>query len=404
MVSLRRALAVFAGLLLAGWALGLRAQDPPARAGLFAPAGVPVEIDTKAGKLAGVFRGATLPMALDYGKMDVSVAKLKTLDVSEKDAGSRTVAATLTDQSHLNGSVAADFAFPVELPGGEVRTVPAADIEQVRFLHPKDRSLAAIVVGLLTLTLMEIILGVDNVIFLAIQAGKLPEERRARARTIGLAFALGTRILLLLTLSFLLGLTKPVFTLPALPLIETMEARNISWRDIILLAGGTFLIYKSVSEMHEKLEAAKGEGEAEQGAKGMPGATFAQVILTIAVIDIVFSLDSVITAVGMVDDVAVMIAAMVVAMLVMLVFAGPIGRFVDSRPTVKVLALSFLILIGVLLIAEGLGQHIDKGYIYFAMAFAVGVEVVNLQLRKKPGGHATPAPASAVPTPMPGAK
>ena len=227
---------------------------------------------------------------------------------------------------------------------------------------------------------MEVVLGVDNVIFLAILTGKLPEEQRPRARWFGLAAALGTRLLLLMTLSFLLGLTKPVFTLPAMPLFESLEARGISWRDIILLAGGLFLIGKSTFEMHEKLEHAKVENDQKPPSRS----SFLKVIIMIAIVDIVFSLDSVITAVGMVDDVFVMVIAMVIAMLVMLVFAGPISRFVDHRPTVKILALSFLILIGVLLVAEGLGQHLDKGYIYFAMAFAVGVELVNIQLRGKP--------------------
>jgi predicted tellurium resistance membrane protein TerC len=188
--------------------------------------------------------------------------------------------------------------------------------------------------------------------------------------------------LLLLSLTFLLGLTKPIFRLPFPGLGP--EAGDISWRDIILLAGGAFLVCKSVWEMHHKLEEARGNAKASGGVHPRrPTVGFARTILQIAVIDIVFSLDSVITAVGMVETLWVMIAAMVVAMLVMMVFAGPIAAFVERHPTVKMLALSFLILIGVLLIAEGLGQHVSKGYIYFAMAFAVVMELVNMRLRPK---------------------
>ncbi len=185
------------------------------------------------------------------------------------------------------------------------------------------------------------------------------------------------------SLSWLLGLTKPIFTLPHLPFFETVEARGISWRDVFLLVGGMFLIGKSVFEMHEKLEQARKE-QAGQPQVAVKAAGFAGVILQIAVIDIVFSLDSVITAVGMVEELWVMVTAMLIAVGIMMVSAEPIARFVDRRPTVKILALSFLILIGVLLVAEGLGQHIDKGYIYFAMAFAVAVELVNQRLRGSP--------------------
>jgi predicted tellurium resistance membrane protein TerC len=186
---------------------------------------------------------------------------------------------------------------------------------------------------------------------------------------------------LLFSLSWLLGLTKAVFTLPIPGLAP--DARDISWRDMILLAGGGFLIIKSIMEMHHKLEEARHKDKpADQQPPGK-ATTFAKVIVQIAVIDIVFSLDSVITAVGMVDDLAVMILAMVLAMIVMLLFAGPVANFVERFPTVKVLALSFLILIGVLLVVEGMGQHVDKGYVYFAMAFAVGLEGFNLLLRPR---------------------
>ena len=354
-----------------------------------AAGGPPVELDGPAGvQLAGTLRQTTLAVAADYGVVTLDLAKVKTLDFGPADGPRRAVSATLTDKSHLTGTVPADAALEVETPTG-VSRVTAGGVEQVRFPHPRDTSLVAVLVGLLTLTLMEVVLGVDNVIFLAIQAGKLPPAQQARGRYAGLGLALVTRVLLLLSLNFLLGLTRPLFTLPALPFFESMDARAVSWRDIILLAGGTFLIGKSTVEMRDKLETAKAEGEGRPLAT--KAANFAHVILTIAVIDIVFSLDSVVTAVGMVEDVRVMIGAMVVAMLVMLVFAGVIGRFVESRPTVKVLALAFLILIGVLLVAEGLGQHLDKGYIYFAMAFAVAVEVVNAQFRGKP---AAPPPAA----------
>ena len=274
-------------------------------------------------------------------------------------------------------------AFPVKLADGTVKVLTRAEIREIRMTHPKNVSLLGVIIALLTLTAMEIVLGIDNVIFLAIVAGKLPPEQQPRARRIGLAAALGTRLGLLFTLSFLLGLTAPIFTLPELPFLTDLEAREVSWRDIILFVGGAFLIGKSVLEMHEKLEHAK---QVESGtAKPPKPASFAKAILTIAIIDIVFSLDSVITAVGMVDadQVWVMVTAMLISMLVMLAFAGPISRFVENHPTVKVLALAFLILIGVMLVAESLGQHLNKGYIYFAMAFGVGVEMVNMKMRRK---------------------
>jgi predicted tellurium resistance membrane protein TerC len=260
---------------------------------------------------------------------------------------------------------------------GKPRAIPVNELTRVSFKHPKDTSVAGAIIGLLTLTLMEIVLGVDNIIFLAVVAGRLPVEQQRAARRFGLGAALGTRLLLLLSLTWLLGLTKPVFTLPELPFFQTAEARGISWRDLILLAGGVFLIGKSTWEMHAKVEGGK------HGAEGRPKkpASFGWVIAEIAVIDIIFSLDSVITAVGMVDELWVMVTAVIVAVGIMLVAAEPISRFVDRRPTIKVLALSFLILIGVLLVAEGLGQHLNKGYIYFAMAFAIGVELVNMRLR-----------------------
>jgi predicted tellurium resistance membrane protein TerC len=226
-------------------------------------------------------------------------------------------------------------------------------------------------ISLLTLTALEIVLGIDNIIFISILAGKLPAAQQAKARQTGLMLALVTRVLLLLSLTWLMGLTQPLFTLPVLN-------HGLSGRDLILLAGGLFLIGKSVLEVHEKLE-----GEDGQATAGRRAASFTAVIVQILLLDIVFSLDSVITAIGMANNVAVMIAAVVIALGVMLVFAGTISDFVNRHPTLKMLALSFLILIGVTLVGESLGQHIPKGYIYFSMAFAFGVEILNLRLRAK---------------------
>jgi predicted tellurium resistance membrane protein TerC len=226
-------------------------------------------------------------------------------------------------------------------------------------------------ISLLTLTALEIVLGIDNVIFISILAGKLPAEQQEKARKLGLMLALVTRILLLMSLTWIMGLTKPLFTLPVLQ-------QSVSGRDLVLLLGGLFLIWKSVKEIHEKLEADDGHATA-----GRSGVTFAGVIVQILILDIVFSLDSVITAVGMANHIGVMIAAVVIALGVMLAFAGAISDFVNRHPTLKMLALSFLILIGVTLVGEGLGQHIPKGYIYFSMAFAFGVEMLNLKLRSK---------------------
>jgi predicted tellurium resistance membrane protein TerC len=226
-------------------------------------------------------------------------------------------------------------------------------------------------ISLLTLTGLEIVLGIDNVIFISILAGKLPAEQQERARKLGLSLALITRVLLLMSLAWIMGLTKPLFTLP-------LVAREVSGRDVVLLIGGLFLIWKSVREVHEKLEDPDGHANPARGR-----ASFTGVIVQILLLDIVFSLDSVITAVGMADVLWVMIAAVVIALGVMLVFAGKISDFVNRHPTLKMLALSFLILIGVTLIGEGLGFHIPKGYVYFSMAFAFGVEMLNLRLRSK---------------------
>jgi predicted tellurium resistance membrane protein TerC len=222
--------------------------------------------------------------------------------------------------------------------------------------------------GLVTLTVLEIVLGVDNIIFISILSSKLPPQKQARARSIGLAGAFCTRILLLLSIAWIAKLTTPLFTVVGF---------GVSGRALILILGGLFLIAKATFEIHGKLE-----GEHEHGQPSAKSSLVA-VIAQIAVIDIVFSLDSVITAVGMTDKVAIMIAANVIALVFMLVAAGPVSGFVDRHPTVKMLALSFLVLIGTNLVAEGLGQHIPKGYTYFAMAFSVFVEMLNLRLRPR---------------------
>ena len=223
-------------------------------------------------------------------------------------------------------------------------------------------------IGLLTLTVLEIVLGIDNIVFISILSGKLPQENQKKARQMGLALALVTRILLLLSLNWVMSLTSPIFT------ILTQE---ISGRDLILLIGGLFLIYKATTEIHEKLE---GENH-DTDVKGK--VTFSGVIVQILLLDIVFSLDSVITAVGMASHIGVMISAVIISVIIMLFAAESISKFVNNHPTVKMLALSFLVLIGVTLIAEGLDQHIPKGYIYFAMAFSVLVEMLNLRMKKK---------------------
>ena len=225
-----------------------------------------------------------------------------------------------------------------------------------------------IYIGFFTLLALEIVLGVDNVVFISILAGKLPQEQQAKARQLGLGIALGTRIALLLTLSVVIGLTAPWFT---------VFGNEISGRDLILIVGGLFLLGKSTYEIHDKLEAEEGHAT-RKGA-----ATFAAVIVQIVILDMVFSLDSVITAVGMVDELGVMIAAVVVAILIMLVSAGGISSFVERHPTVKMLALSFLLLIGLSLLLDGLDQHIPKGYIYFAMGFSLLVESLNLRVKAK---------------------
>ncbi len=225
-----------------------------------------------------------------------------------------------------------------------------------------------IYISVVTLTLLEIVLGIDNIVFISILAGKLPKEQQHKARQLGLALALITRILLLLSLSWVMSLTNPLLT---------VFGHGLTGRDFILLFGGLFLIWKSTHEIHEKLEGADGEKSTMVAPK------FTSVIIQILLLDIVFSLDSVITAVGMVKQVGVMITAVIVAVVFMLFFAKHISGFIEKHPTLKMLALSFLLLIGVLLVAESFHKEIPKGYVYFAMAFSVGVEALNIKMRSK---------------------
>ena len=222
-------------------------------------------------------------------------------------------------------------------------------------------------IGFATLTVLEIVLGIDNIVFISILADRLPLEQQPRARIVGLGLAMLTRILLLFSLTWVIGLTAPLFS---------VLGEEISGRDLVLILGGLFLLAKSTHEIHGNLEGEEGE----RSVRVAPSIT--SVLIQIALLDIVFSLDSVITAVGMVNEIGVMIAAVVVAIAFMMAFSGTISGFVSRHPTIKMLALSFLILIGVTLIAEGLDQHIPKGYIYFAMAFSVGVEMLNLRARR----------------------
>lgn len=227
-------------------------------------------------------------------------------------------------------------------------------------------------ISLTTLTLLEIVLGIDNIIFISILSGKLPVHQQAKARRLGLGLALITRILLLCGLAWVVKLDKPFWE----PTIFSWQFA-VSGKDLILIVGGLFLLGKSVFEIHEKLEGEDGRATSKMAV------TFGSVIFQILMLDIVFSLDSVITAVGMVKQIGVMIAAVIIAMIVMLVFVNKISTFVDRHPTIKMLALSFLILIGTMLVAEGFHQHINKGYIYFAMVFALAVEILNMRLRAK---------------------
>ncbi len=232
-------------------------------------------------------------------------------------------------------------------------------------------------ISLLTLTAMEIILGIDNIVFISIVAGKLPEDQQAKARNLGLLLALAFRIALLLSISWIVSLKDPVFSLFAYTTEGGQMPFAFSWRDLILIVGGLFLMSKTIVEMHHKLE-----GEAESGEKKLKAGSFWSVITQIIMLDIVFSFDSILTAVGLVKEVEIMIAAVVIALVIMILAAGAISRYINERPTMKMLALSFLLLIGFMLVAEGFDQHVEKGYIYFAMAFSFVVELLNSRIRR----------------------
>jgi len=353
--------------------LAVAADEPPPE----------VRAETVDGRtVTGRLLTAPIKLENEFGVHELRPQQVRRITVRPRDAAGGHDVVELSDKTEVRGTLR-NPNFSIDTGAGIETFTPGALREIKAAAHPPVGP-AALAIGLLTLAAMEIVLGIDNIIFLAIVAGKLPEAQQPRARRLGLIVALGTRILLLCSLSFLLSLTKPLFTIPEIPYFHAAEAREISLRDLILLAGGIFLIGKSVREIHEKLEA--GKETSGKPAKLAKPPTFAGVLVQIAILDIVFSLDSVITAIGMVDVVWVMIAAMVIAMLVMMAFAGSVSEFVARRPTIKVLALAFLILIGVMLVAEGFGQHIDKGYIYFAMAFAVGIEMINLRVRKKHPG------------------
>ena len=230
--------------------------------------------------------------------------------------------------------------------------------------------------ALATLIVMEIVLGIDNLIFLTILTNKLPEEQRARARSIGLGLALVMRLLLLFTITIIIGLTQPVFTI---------MAKGFSWRDLILIGGGLFLVYKATTEIHESVDA----GDGGETSTGKAVTSFGAAIVQIILIDLVFSLDSIITAVGMTEHLPVMVVAVVFAILAMVVAAGPLADFIKANPTIVMLALSFLLMIGMVLIADGFGYHVPKGYIYAAMAFSVVVETLNMMARRRRARHAS---------------
>ena len=233
-----------------------------------------------------------------------------------------------------------------------------------------------VLTALVTLTILEIILGVDNIIFISIVSNKLPAEQQPKARLIGLLLAMVFRIFLLLTISWIIKLTDPVFTLPFIK--DEGQPLGISWKDLILIAGGIFLVFKSTLEIHHKLEKAQPEVKNPKSASSV----FSSVILQIVLVDAVFSFDSILTAIGLVDQVWVMIAAVVISMTIMILFSGAISRFINKHPTLQILALAFLIMIGVMLVAEGFHQHFNKSYIYTAIAFSLVVELINMRLRK----------------------
>ena len=258
--------------------------------------------------------------------------------------------------------------------------------ETIEFCKTKDEDMIlladipnltdpGLITALVTLTVLEIILGVDNIIFISIVSNKLPADQQGKARTIGLLLAMVFRILLLLTITWIIKLTDPVFTLGFIK--DDGQPLGISWKDIILIAGGIFLIIKSTLEIHQKLEVAR------KPAGTVAPSKFMSVILQIVLVDAVFSFDSILTAIGLVDNVWIMIAAVVISMVIMIFFSGTISRFINKHPSLQVLALAFLIMIGMMLIAEGFHQHVSKSYIYTAIAFSLVVELINMRLRRK---------------------
>ncbi len=248
----------------------------------------------------------------------------------------------------------------------------------INLLAIPDFSDPAIWVSLLTLVFLEVVLGIDNIIFISIIANKLPVEQQAKARNIGLLLAMVFRVLLLLGITWIISLTQPLFSVPTFD--GSGQMLDISIKDLILIAGGLFLLAKSTTEIHHKLEGAT----LPEGASSQKVATaLSGILVQIVLIDLVFSFDSILTAIGLVKEVLIMIIAVVVSIIIMMAYAGPVSRFINKHPTLQMLALSFLILIGVMLIIEGLHQHVNKGYIYFAIAFSLIVEVLNMRLRKK---------------------
>jgi predicted tellurium resistance membrane protein TerC len=242
----------------------------------------------------------------------------------------------------------------------------------------------ASLIALISLAALEIVLGIDNIVFLSILTGKLPPERRAFARRLGLGLALGARIVLLLSITWIMGLTKPWFSIQTFGLIEGVDAHAVTGKDLILLLGGLFLMFKAVKEIHHKVDGHESAaGTTPDPVRGLAQVSFRGVIGQIILVDLVFSLDSVITAVGMAQRIEIMVAAVIIAMIVMLALAAPIARFVEKHPTVKMLALAFLLLIGFTLVLHAFHAEIPKGYVYFAMAFSLGVEFLNLWAAKR---------------------
>ncbi|MEZ6139137.1 MAG: TerC family protein [Zavarzinella sp.] len=334
-----------------------------------------VVVKTNGEEVRGSLKNATFHLKTPYGSQEFEGKFIKKIVFRDGDSDSGHDSIELIDEEHFSGKLVED-KIEILQKNGPI-SLSTKELRQLRTTRGSEQTMWAILLGLVMLAAMEIVLGIDNLVFLAIIAAKLPQEQQPKARRLGLIIALVSRLLLLASLSFLLGLTKPLFTIPQLPLLTGLEAREISTRDLILLVGGAFLIFKSVSEIHEKIEHARQPKDQQTVGK----ASFVSVLVQIAILDIIFSLDSVITALGMVEDIWVMVVAMIIAMGVMMAFAETISNFVARHATLKILALAFLILIGVLLVAEGMGQHMNKGYIYFAMGFSLLIELINMRIR-----------------------